>query len=698
MKPSAVEAEASGPNSPPGGSPIVRIGVDTGGTFTDCILWDQASGTFALAKVPSRPANPDAAVQEGLAKLLDGRDPRSVDLVGHGTTVATNAVIQGTYARAGMIVTSGCRDVLEIGSQQRERLYALDQPPRPALIPRDRRIEVAGRVTYDGAELEPLDEGAVVDAVTKLLADGVESIAIGGLFGYLHPQHEVRIESIAHSMAPQIHVARSSSVAPELREYPRFATLAVNAALAPLLDRYITRLSTALEEAGFTAGLYVMQSNGGVSTGARSVGEHAHRLVLSGPAAGILGGCHVARLAGVLDVLTLDIGGTSADIGVAVSGVPRSRGAMRLENGLPLQIPSLEVEAIGAGGGSIAWIDAGGALRVGPQSAGADPGPACYGKGGRAATVTDAHVVLGRLDPDNFLGGALTLDPALARGTVANVARLLDCSIEAAASGIIAVTEANMVGAMRRAAAKHGDDLRTLTLVPAGGAGPLHGVALADELGMPRLVVPPNPGLLSALGVLVADLRHDLVATLVEFLDQLDPAVLQAAIAKVSAEARALLLEDDVAPAYQRLEVALDLRYVGQEWTLTVPIEADATIESIDRRFHASHERLYGHSAPGERVEVTAVRIVGLGVLPSPDALVGQASTVARPTGDRDVWFPGPGFVTSSVLDRSALRPGEVVLGPAVIEQLDSTTILPPAWQATAHPSGSLVLQRRSAR
>lgn len=677
---------------------MTRIGIDTGGTFTDCILWDDETGSFALAKVPSKPSSPDTAVRDGIDRLLieSGTPASAVRYVGHGTTVATNAVITGDFARAGLITTSGTRDVLEIGNQMRPRLYILDQPEDGAIIPRDRRIEVPGRLAYDGTELEPVDEAAVVSAAADLRADGIEAVGVAGLFSFLHPRHEEQIAAIVAREMPGAYVARSAQVSPELREYPRYATLAVNVTLAPLLNRYIGRLEEALRGAGFGGGLYVMQSNGGVTTAARSVGENAHRLVLSGPAAGVLGGCYIAGLAGVRDVVTLDMGGTSADIGVAADGTPRSWVGLRLENGLPLQISALEVEAIGAGGGSIAWVDDGGALRVGPQSAGAEPGPACYGRGGSQPTVTDAHVVLGRIDPDNFLGGGLALDASLAREAIGTVAARLGRSVEDAAAGIIAVTEANMVGAIRRAAARHGDDLRLLSLVPAGGAGPLHGVPLATRLGMPKLIVPPNPGLLSALGVLVADLRHDLAQPYVSFLDQVDRVRMDEAVGQLTRAADGLLAADGVPTEQRRFERALDLRYVGQEWTLTLPIGESESLESIDERYHTTHERLYGHAAPGERIEVTAVRVTGWGVIPRPARLDAPVHRAPRPASSRPVWFAETGFIATTILDRAGLHLGETVIGPAVIEQLDTTTLIPPAWQAIVHPSGSLMLERWS--
>ncbi|OGN87001.1 MAG: hypothetical protein A2X23_12535 [Chloroflexi bacterium GWC2_73_18] len=673
-----------------------RVGVDTGGTFTDCVLVDEATGDLAVAKVPSQPGHPERAVAAGLTRLLAAAaiKPGDVGFVAHGTTVATNAVITGQLARAGLITGEGSRDVLEIGTQMRPRLYALTQPPRPSLIPRDRRVEVPGRLAFDGTELDGIDEARTREAALRLVEAGVESIAIACLFSYVDPRHEERIERIVRDCAPGLYVARSSAVCPEMREYPRFATTAINAVLAPLLDRYIGGLSGILEREGVHAALFVMQSNGGIGTAARSVARNAHRLILSGPAAGVLGGAAVAAAAGLRDVVTLDMGGTSADIGIVPGHVPRTRLGMTLADVLPLQIPALEVEAIGAGGGSIAWVDPGGALHVGPASAGAAPGPACYGLGGTEPTVSDAHVVLGRLDPASFLGGELTLDTGAARAGCALVAERLGCSVEAAARGILAVAEANMVGAIRRAAARHGDDLREFALVAAGGAGPLHGVALARALGIQTVCVPPRPGLLSALGLLAADLRNDLSRALLMFADRPDPVAVEAIFDELEIEAHRLLDEDGIAPAARRLERGLDLRYVGQEWSLTVPISAGEPMTRIVGRFHELHERTYGHAAPEERVETVSARLIAWGILPRP--AIRASPPGARPPGARvrDVWFDGAGgAVRTTILRRDDLVAGATFAGPAIVEQLDSTTAVPPGATARVDPSGALLIE-----
>lgn len=676
---------------------MLRVGIDTGGTFTDCVLWDSSSGRLFRAKVPSQPAQPDAAVRDGLARLVAAAsvDARDLTFLAHGTTIATNAVITGDMARAGLLTNRGFRDVLEIGTQQRPSLYLLHQPPRESIIPRDRRLEVGGRITADGTVLEEVDPAEVAEVARRLVKLGVEAIAVAMLFSFLDPSQEQRIEEIVRATAPDLYVTRSSAVSPELREYPRFATTAMNAALAPLLDRYIRQLDVSLSSAGSGAPLHVMQSNGGLATAERSTGENAHRLVLSGPAAGVIGGSYVAAEAGYERAITLDIGGTSADIGVVVGREARMRIGMTLGNGLPLQIPALEVEAIGAGGGSIASVDAGGALRVGPRSAGAVPGPACYGQGGTEPTVTDAHLVLGRLDPDAFLGGDLQLHPDLARAAIAeHVAGPLACSVEEAARGIIAVTEANMAGAIRQTAARHGDDLREFVLVAAGGAGPLHAVSLATELHMPAVCVPLTPGLLSALGLLTTDLRHDLTAPYLAFADDVEPGALEGRFAGLEAEARRRLAADGIAPADWRLERSIDLRSVGQEYALSVPLTAGEPVAAVVRRFHETHERVYGHSAPEEPVETVAVRLVAWGAFPRPALThLSRDTSSARPGRHRRAWFAEAGFVDTAVLEREELDRDSRIVGPAIVEQLDTTILVPPGHTARVVALDSLVIE-----
>jgi len=665
----------------------VRIGVDTGGTFTDCVLIDGAR--ILVAKLPSSPSAPHEAIAAAIQEVLDGsREP--VESVTHGTTVATNAIITGDLARVGLITTTGFRDVLEIGTQMRPRLYDLRQTPRPQLVARDLRLEVGGRIAAGGEEIEPLDEPAVERACEQLIAAGVDAIAVATLFSFANPEHEQRIQALVRELAPDVYVGRSSAVSGEPREYQRFATAAVNAALAPVLDPYIRGLEHRLDGTR----LFVMQSNGGVSTAQRSVGEHAHRLVLSGPAAGVIGGAREAAAAGHPDCVTFDVGGTSADVAIVPDGRPRSAVDMTLPNGVPCKVPHIEIETIGAGGGSIARIDAGGLLTVGPQSAGADPGPACYRRGGTEPTVTDAQLILGRFAPAGLIGGALALDVDAARAAVTPVAERLGTSVEDAALGILAVIEENMAGAIRRAAAAHGDDLRDYALVAGGGAGPLFAAAIARNLGMPAAIVPEHPGLLSALGLLGAPLRHDLVAPLLAAELELDAARVEAVFAGLEAEGAIALAEDGVAPGDRGTERGLDVRYLGQEYVVPVPLRPGEPLEAVFHRFHGLHEETFGYAAPGTPVEVVAARLVATGRRPAPDLARALPAEAAAPAGTRDVRFEiGQDALPATVFDRSELARGQVVHGPAVIEQLDTTTLLHLGSRATVHEGGALIVE-----
>lgn len=672
-----------------------RIGVDTGGTFTDCVLIDDEAGAIVVEKVPSQPANPELAILDGLLRLVEraGLRPGDIDAVIHGTTIATNIVIEETYAPAGIIATSGCRDVVEIGTQQRLRPYDLLHRPKPVLVPRDRRHEVAGRIAAQGGEVIPLDEAAARRAIRAFAAEGIGSIAVTGLFSFVDPAHERRIAELVAEEAPGTYVVISSDISREVREYPRFATTAVNATLAPKLDPYIRRLEAKIAEAGFDARLYIMQSSGGIATARRSMGERAHHLVLSGPAAGIIGGIVTSGISGITHLVTLDVGGTSADIGIVSGAEARVRFEMELPNGMPLHVPNLEIETIGAGGGSIAWIDAGGALRVGPQSAGARPGPVCFGLGGTEPTVTDAQVVLRRLNPAGLLNGGLKVDEAAARAAVAGIAARLGLGVEEAAIGIIAVMEANMAGAIRRSAARHGDDLRDFALVAAGGAGGLSTCALARALDIPRVVIPPHPGLLSAAGLLTADLRHDLALPVMMDALAPDETLIDRQQAELEARVISDLVEDGIAPGRWRCDHALDLRYVGQEYSLAVPAGRGEAMGAVVGRFHETHARIYGHAAPGTPVEITAIRVTGRGIGESRE-MPRVAPHAAPPRATRRVWFiEVGGFVETPVIARFGLLRGETIDGPAILEQLDTTTVVPPGWRATVHESLCLIIE-----
>lgn len=673
-----------------------RIGVDTGGTFTDCVLLDDESGALTVAKVPSQPANPAAAIIDGIRRVLESSrfNPSDIDSIVHGTTIATNAVITEQVARIGMITTQGCRDVVEIGTQRRPLLYDLNQKQSLGVVPRELRIEVPGRIAYDGTEIEPLDSETVSAAATQLAESDVEAVAVCGLFSITNGQHEQAIREICNEVMPGTYVACSADISPEIREYPRFITTAINAALEPLLVPYLENLERALVDEGFRCPLYIMKSNGGVATTTRSMGENAHHLVLSGPAGGVVGGIHASNPTGYTNLVTLDIGGTSADIGIVIDGKPRTRTEMSLPNGVPLFLSNLEIETIGAGGGSIAWADEGGALHVGPHSAGADPGPACYEAGGTAATLTDAQLVLGRLNPDGILGGLMKLNREAAARAVENLGRKLALDAEETAKGVVAVAEANMAGAIRQTAARNGDDLRDFALLAAGGAGPLNGASLMRMLGMQAVVVPPHPGLLSAGGLLNASLRHDLASPLQTWGEDPDSSLIERTQAELESLAEKLLDEDGIPPDRRRCAFQLDLRYIGQEYTVTVACRRNEGVGAIVNRFHEEHEKSYGHSAPGEPTEIVMARATAWGDFERIRPASLDSDRVPEPIGERDVWFEeASGYVTAAIYHRDALAPEVPIVGPAVVEQLDTTTVIPPGTTANVENSGILVIR-----
>lgn len=672
-----------------------RIAIDTGGTFTDCVLYDGHEKVLAVAKVPSQPKSPDKAIANGINRLLEiaKLKPTDIDQVAHGTTIATNAVIQGRFARAGMITTQGCRDTLEIGSQIRTQPYNLRAEQKKPLIPRDLRIEVPGRLAAMGEEIEAIDEGAVRAAVKALKDRGAEAVAVAGLFSFANPAQEERVAEIVREVAPEMYVMSSAAVSPEVREYPRFATVAVNVGLAPHLDPYLSRLRGFLDAEGFTCPLLIMQSNGGVATDSRCKGDRAHHLVLSGPAGCVMGGLHLTKVAGFDNLVTVDVGGTSADIGMIVGAEARTRMEMLLSNGVPLHLRHLEIETIGAGGGSIAWVDEGGALQVGPQSAGADPGPACFGLTGSEPTLTDAHVVLGRLNQDRILGGEFKVYLDRARKAVGALGEKLGLSVEEAALGIVRVADANMSGAIRAVAARNGDDLREFALVAAGGAGALNAVDLARDLGMKAVIVPMRPGLFSAIGVLDARIRHDLVQSVLMFADKPDMTLIARAHETLAEKARAMLAADGAPAVGVEISHQLDLRYLGQEYAVTVTVTPGEAMAEVLRRFHELHDRTYGHSAPGEATEIVAIRAIGYGQLGAVHWPDRTAYGDGTPQTTRQVWFAeAGGHVTAPVYQRAALSPSQTIKGPAIIEQLDTTTVMPPFCTARLDGKDNIII------
>jgi N-methylhydantoinase A len=683
------------------------IGIDVGGTFTDLVFVDTQSGATAIHKLPTTPDDPSRAVVNGAAELcgIAGIEPSAIDHVFHGTTTATNAVLEYDGAVTGMITNDGFRDILHIGRHQRPQHYSIQQEipwqNRP-LVKRRHRKTVPGRlVPPTGAELEPLDEEAVRKAARELKEAGVEAIAICFLFSYLNPDHEQRAKAIVQSECPDIFVCCSSSVSPQFREFERFTTTAMNAFIGPKVRNYISRIEGGLQDRGFLADLHVMGSNGGVAT-ARMVSELPVITLLSGPAAGILGGAWAGGLSGRRQLITFDVGGTSADIGIINDGVfaeasPRDT----MIAGYPLLLPMLDIHTIGAGGGSIAYRDAGGAFRVGPRSAGAVPGPAAYGRGGTRPTVTDANVVLGRLDADNFLGGAMTLDKKAATSVVGALAEELGLSLEETADGILTLVNANMANLVRSRTVQKGLDPRQFSLVAFGGGGPLQAVDVAAMLSIPEVIVPPAPGITSAMGLVSTDLRYDAVRTAFASSEHPDAAGLEAVLADMHAGLAAQLHEDGVAEEDIKFKRAGDLRYAGQGYELRVafpdtPLD-DAALDALFAEFVRLHDREYGRTNPGNPIEIVNVRVTGIGAIPtlqkptvnesgSLEKALLRATECTFRVGGRMQTLATP------VYQRHLLPHDQMISGPAIIVQKDTTSMLRPQDSLVADRGGNLII------
>jgi N-methylhydantoinase A len=670
---------------------MLRVGVDSGGTFTDVCLWDSASGHLAVWKVSSTPADPSEGIATGIGQALAeaGRSGGEVAHVGHGTTVATNALIQGRGARTGMVTTLGFRDVIEIRRQMRPALYDLQAEKPAPLAPRDLRIEVRERLRFDGSVETPLDPAEARAAVRRLRDAGVEAVAVCFLFGYLAPAHEAMVARIVAAEMPGVFVSTSHEVAPEFREYERFSTVVVNAALGPVMRGYLGRLAPRLAGLGVTAAPHLTQSNGGVIS-AEAAMRHPVRTVLSGPAAGVMGALAIGRAAGIPGLITFDMGGTSSDVALIDGGRPRM--AIDVEvHGHPLRVPMLDIHTVGAGGGSIAQVDSGGLLKVGPRSAGAVPGPVCYGLGNAEPTVTDANVVLQVLNPTHLLDGRMAIDRGRAVAAIEGLAGRLGLDLMRTAQGIISVVTANMAKAIRVISVERGYDPRDYVLMAFGGAGPVHAARLARELGVRRLLVPRNPGILCAMGLLLTDLRTHLSAGRMLPLSGEGLPALAEGFRGLAAQAEAWFAQEGIAPADRATARGIDMRYAGQGHELMVdcpdgPLD-EAALAALRAGFEQAHHQVYGYTAPEEPIRIVTLRLQATGRVPKagiaahpPATTAVEASIAAR----RRVWLPEAGdFVPCPVHDRTRLGPGHRVVGPAIIEQMDSTTLLLPGQVAT---------------
>ena len=677
----------------------VDIGVDIGGTFTD-IVCRRAGEPMRTLKIPTTRGDPSQAVLNAITHLSRDLGIAAADIARflHGTTIATNAVLERKGAKIGLITSEGFRDILEIGYQLRQDLHRIMlEPVTPVfLAPGAQRKEAREQVSAQGEVIIPLDEATVQRAAAELVADGVQAIAVCYLFSFLHPAHEQRTRELIEAAHPGIAVSLSSEVDPTFREYERTVVTAFDAYMKPIVGRYLERLEEGLRAAHVTAPLQIMQSRGGLS-GTTVARKRPVRLFLSGPAAGVIGGAIVGRSSGHRDLITIDVGGTSSDIALVEGGEPviRAQGSIA---GFPVRVPMVDVNAIGAGGGSIAWLDGAGGLRVGPHSAGSEPGPACYGRGGEAATVTDASVVLGWLDPAYFAGGAVALDASLARAAIEReIAKPLGLSVEDAALGIHRVVNAQMVEGIRLVSIRRGLDPRRFTLVALGGAGPIHATALAAELGIANVLIPRHPGVLSAAGLLAAPIEHEVATAFPRPLADLAFTDVRHVLDELDRSCARLMAEESIGGMPVSIQYSADVWYIGQSYHLEVPLAVDAPdpLFVLYRDFLALHDRIYGHATeqPAAIVNLRSVHRAGGSDHLDEGAYRPHAVDTRKPSrAIRVAAAREP--VQAAIFHRAAMPVGLAFAGPAIVEQDDTTTLVEPGWHGTVLDNGNLLLTR----
>ncbi len=674
---------------------MIVVGIDVGGTFTDLTAVELETGAVQVTKVPSTPGDEVRAVLKGLELIAAGHQ---VSRIVHGTTVATNAILQRRGARVALVTTAGFRDLVEIGRTKRN-IPALFNPtfvrPKPPVL-RRLRFEVRERILHDGTVLCPVDETEVKELCLQMMRQAPEAFAVCFLHSYANPVHERRVGEWIRRAFPGLPVSLSSEVVPEYREFERFSTTALNAYVQPLMERYLDSLEKEVVASGYRTGVLTLGSNGGALTVAA-----ARRLpiktIFSGPAGGVSQAVFVGRRVGLADLITYDMGGTSTDVCLVRNLSP----VITTENlvaAFPVKTPQIDIKSVGAGGGSIAWVDVDGSLEVGPQSAGADPGPACYGLGGREATVTDANLLLGRIGVQQLLGGVIRLDIARAQEAISLVGgKLGGFDPYRLAEGIIRIAVARMTSSIREITIQRGHDPRDFTLVAFGGAGPMHAIPVAEELGITRVLVPRFPGNFSALGVGASDIKHDTVRTQIGRLSDGALGVLRAIFSEMKAETERQLAAEGFDPPDRRFVFSLDLRYVGQAFELSVPVDPGTmTSRGIVGEFHCRHFEAYGHSNEMGEVEFVNLRLMAYGVVPKPDLPPYQSETVSLAEvlcEERRVYFHDS-FVTCPVYQRERLPAGAAFDGPAIVEEFGATTVLFTGWHATLDQFGNLWLQR----
>jgi N-methylhydantoinase A len=697
----------------------MRVAIDTGGTFTDILLFDEEKNKLWPLKIPTNPEHPEKAFLQGLLEVLEfsKSDPANIETIIHGTTLVTNALLQQQTAKTGLLVTAGFRDLLEIGRQDRAELYNLQLEKRPPLVPRELIREIPERIGPEGQILKKLDLQAARRALYYLHQEGVESLAISLLFSFLNSSHEKQLGQLASDFFPEEFIFLSSQLSPEFREYERTSTTVVAAAVAPRVVNYLQVLLNNLDQIGCAQSeVFIMHSGGGMLP-AREAAHHPHQLIESGPAAGLMAAAHLSQLLHLPRVIAFDMGGTTAKAGVIFNGQPQytvdyqvggdiHRGG-RNYGGYPVRFPMIDVTECGAGSGSIAWIDPGGHLQVGPRSAGAHPGPAGYGQGGKEPTVTDAYLLLGFLQADDLLGGRKALFPALARKAIQEeIAQPLGLEVRQAAQGILTLVNANMLRILRLVSISRGHDPRDFTLLPYGGAGPLHACHLAEEMEIKKIIIPPFPGLFSATGLLLSDITMDFVRTKLLLLSENNITTIQAIFSLLLKEAEAWFQRTGLGQDKTALFPSVDLRYQGQNYELNVPFSGKKftrdLMASLLLSFHQIHQQLYGHCEPRAPVELVNLRLKAVVKVTKPQfPPLEKATTSIQESREsfREIWLAenikkGIRVIKCPVFQRDNLRAGHEIKGPALIKETCSTTFVGPGWHLQVDTLGNLILER----
>ncbi|MGQ0651076.1 MAG: hydantoinase/oxoprolinase family protein [Betaproteobacteria bacterium] len=682
---------------------MYRIGIDVGGTFTDVILVREATGDVHVAKVLNEPGRRAATVVRGIRRVMDlaGVQSKDVQFIGHGTTIATNAVIERKGAKTALIANKGFRDSLEIGrfARSAELIYAVQRDKPSPLVPRHLRFGADCRIDASGAVVRELADAEVERVVEEVRASGAEAVAISLLFSFLEPRHEQRLRDRLREALPQVDTLASSDVQPEFREYPRTSTTVFAAYVAPVMRQYLETLMAGMREAGIASPLFIFQSNGGVAR-PELVIRNPVTTLLSGPAGAVVGATRLSASGGYPRLITMDMGGTSLDVCLLRDGVAEATTAREIDS-YPIVTPMLDVHTVGAGGGSIVRLDEVGRIKVGPDSAAADPGPACYGLGGSEVTLTDVNVVLGYVDPDNFAGGEVKLYPEKAREVIqSRIAGPLKVDVVAAAAGVFKVAASQMAEAIRFVSVQRGVDPREFDLCVFGGGGPIHAFAIADELGMRRIVVPGNPGLFSASGIAVADFTHDYSVSILKPAAGIDLERLEREYGALRRRAEADFDSEGVPRERRRYQKSADMRYIGQTSEINIrttagdsggKLDLDAYLAAHLAEFHRQHEAVYTYSVPDEPVEIVNIRLRAIGLVDKPKQRTSAAGGAANPAGTREAWFGRP--MQASVYARKDLAPGARIAGPAIIQELSSATIVPPGATATVDPHENILLE-----